>query len=411
VARVAADGVVEARREGRVTLRAAVEGGADSIAVVVRPPLAARIAFVSAPDTLRVRRADTVRVVLYDSAGAPMPVRPRLTAEAGPAGGAAAATVAAPNGAGDALVVTGAAVGTAQLVATGDGLTVRRPLAVVPLPQGPPGAYPAQITAVAGASILVAGRGQDVDGFAQAAAVTFATDNPAVATVTEAGVVVARGAGTASIEVRTGATQRRVPVDVVAGSGFALEIRPAGGPLPASLQTAMADASAAWSRAIVGDLPDVSVTLPARRCEQADAVTLDVDDVVVFARVDSIDGRSGVLAQAGPCVLRSDGRAAVGGDLGRLGRRRGARPVGRPHDRRAPRDGARARHRHGVDAARGSRCARPAAGGGTSGARGLAVASVVGPGSSRTVTAACRSAARSAPTRGTGRRARSATSS
>jgi hypothetical protein len=62
----------------------------------------------------------------------------------------------------------------------------------------------------------------------------------------------------------------------------------------------------------VGDLPDLTVTLRRGQCDQADAGDVPVDDIVVFARVDSIDGRSGVLAQAGPCVLRGNGQAAIG---------------------------------------------------------------------------------------------------
>lgn len=320
VARVTADGVLDGRREGVVVLRAAADGAADSLRVVVRPPLAARIAFVTAPDSVRVRRSDSVRVVLYDSAGAPIAVRARVAAE--PPGGASGAsgTVTLADGptGSAAVVVTGATVGTAQLVASGDGLTVRRALPVVALPQGAPGAYPATVSAVAGTSLLLAARGLDVDGFGLATPVpvSYASTDPAVASVTDAGVVTARAAGTTVIRVTTGATRTDVPVTVLPAGGFSMVFRSARAtPLPAALDAALRTAGGAWERAVVGDLRDLRLTLPPGACD-VPSVTgegeLTIDDVLIFASADSIDGPGKVLAQAGPCVIRSDGTAAVG---------------------------------------------------------------------------------------------------
>jgi hypothetical protein len=84
-------------------------------------------------------------------------------------------------------------------------------------------------------------------------------------------------------------------------------------PLPATLDAALRTAAGTWERAVLGDLPDLRLTLPAGACGQpATGEELAIDDVLVFASADSLDGPGGILAQAGPCLLRSDGRAAAG---------------------------------------------------------------------------------------------------
>jgi hypothetical protein len=199
VAVIADDGTLTPRALGTVTLNAAAEDGGLRAAatVVVRPPLAARIAFAVAPDSVRVRRSDSLRVVLYDSAGAPMAVRARVAVEVPPGSGGALATLAdaAPGGAGRAALVTGAVAGVVQLVASGDGLTLRRTLPVVTLPQGAPATYPAAVVATPGTSLLLAAHAADLDGyvFVGGSAPTYASADPAVATVSDAGVITARG--------------------------------------------------------------------------------------------------------------------------------------------------------------------------------------------------------------------------
>jgi hypothetical protein len=200
VAGVSADGLLEARREGTVVLRATAEGVADSLRVVVRPPPAARIAFVAAPDSVRVRRSDSLRVVLFDSSGAPTALRARLVVESVPTSfsqlpGSVTLSDGPPGS--TATVVTGATPGTTELIASGDGLTARRTLAVVALPQGRPGAYPATIAAVVGTTQLLAARGLDIDGFGLGVFVRpeFTSADPAVASVSESGVVTARASG------------------------------------------------------------------------------------------------------------------------------------------------------------------------------------------------------------------------
>lgn len=72
---------------------------------------------------------------------------------------------------------------------------------------------------------------------------------------------------------------------------------------------AVFEASAArWSSVIRGDLPDMDVEIPAGLCTETQPnVKTRLDDLIIVASFEEIDGRGGVLGQAGPCVLRASG--------------------------------------------------------------------------------------------------------
>ena len=73
-----------------------------------------------------------------------------------------------------------------------------------------------------------------------------------------------------------------------------------------SRRAVFTNAASKWESLIFGDVPDQLVG--AGDCGGSLPVTSEtVDDVVIFASVDSIDGPGGVLGQAGPCVMRSSG--------------------------------------------------------------------------------------------------------
>ncbi len=309
VAVVGSDGRVEARALGTTTLTARADTARRPLRLVVRPPLAARLVITYAPDSLLLRRRDSVRAVFYDSAGAAMAVRPRLA-------------VGRPFSLNPATVLGGEVradfVGSADLVASGDGLEVRRPIRVVPVPQAAPITYPAAIAATPGTSLLLVARAVDIDGLGIAGVAggpTYASANPGIATVSDAGMVTAHAPGATVVRVQTGATHADVPVTVVAAGAFNIAVRPAAAeapPVPA-LDAALRDAAGAWERAVVGDLPDLTFAIPPDAC----GVTppggdVTVDDVLLLADADSIDGRGGVLARAGPCIIRGDGTAVVG---------------------------------------------------------------------------------------------------
>ncbi len=81
-----------------------------------------------------------------------------------------------------------------------------------------------------------------------------------------------------------------------------------------SQQTIFEDAAARWSQIVIGDLPDVMVNKPANACGVGDpAINELVDDVLIQVFVASIDGANGVLAQAGPCWIRTTGSLPLQG--------------------------------------------------------------------------------------------------
>ncbi|MGH7615043.1 MAG: leishmanolysin-related zinc metalloendopeptidase [Gemmatimonadales bacterium] len=79
-----------------------------------------------------------------------------------------------------------------------------------------------------------------------------------------------------------------------------------------SRRAAFTTAAGRWETLIFGDVPSQAVSAGA--CGGSLPVSDEtVDDVVIFASIDSIDGPGGVLGQAGPCVVRPTGRFPVMG--------------------------------------------------------------------------------------------------
>jgi len=94
----------------------------------------------------------------------------------------------------------------------------------------------------------------------------------------------------------TGATQQ-----------YAVEVRYLTTATPAQ-QAAFDSAKARWQRLIFGDEPNVFVNFPANTCgDGTPLVSETVDDVIIWVRLDSIDGPGKVLGRAGPCIVRSPG--------------------------------------------------------------------------------------------------------
>lgn len=74
-------------------------------------------------------------------------------------------------------------------------------------------------------------------------------------------------------------------------------------------------AEARWERLLYGELADVNLNRGPGSCAGVDvpAVHEVVDDLLIFVRIDSIDGRFNVLGRAGPCFIRgSDSLPVVG---------------------------------------------------------------------------------------------------
>jgi hypothetical protein len=79
--------------------------------------------------------------------------------------------------------------------------------------------------------------------------------------------------------------------------------------LSAGATAAFAAAEARWEALIFGDITQLPVNLASGACGGAfndhPAVNETVDDVLILAKVDSIDGPGGILGAAGPCWIRT----------------------------------------------------------------------------------------------------------
>ncbi|PYP63594.1 MAG: hypothetical protein DMD37_05840 [Gemmatimonadetes bacterium] len=97
-----------------------------------------------------------------------------------------------------------------------------------------------------------------------------------------------------------------------AAPDYDISIRPLTTMSP-SRRAVFDSAAAHWERLIYGDVPDIPVNIPGdtlkKYCTGRTTPTLNetIDDIVIYAILDSIDGPGKVLGRAGPCYIRSSG--------------------------------------------------------------------------------------------------------
>ena len=101
-----------------------------------------------------------------------------------------------------------------------------------------------------------------------------------------------------------------------AAATFNITIQNVGPPFTPAVQTAFNIAVAKWQQIIYQDLPDITnFSVPANTCFSGQPAIgpITVDDIIILAKFDSIDGPGKVLGQAGPCAIRvSDGLTILG---------------------------------------------------------------------------------------------------
>lgn len=89
-------------------------------------------------------------------------------------------------------------------------------------------------------------------------------------------------------------------------SSFQIETRFLVEDVPPSVWAAFKLAENRWAQIILDDVPDQNANIDVGQCgPSAPAVQELVDDVIIFATVEEIDGPGSILGSAGPCWLRS----------------------------------------------------------------------------------------------------------
>jgi hypothetical protein len=142
---------------------------------------------------------------------------------------------------------------------------------------------------------------------------TWATPDPSIATVSASGGVVSGVAGgvldiVASSDGPEADGAGRVTV--IDPDSYQIELRFLTATSDAQ-RSAFESAAARWQTLITGDLTDIPFNPGPNTCHPD--VDEWVDDLLIFASVDSIDGRGGILGQAGPCYIRNSDTLTVSG--------------------------------------------------------------------------------------------------
>ncbi|GLC23946.1 Ig-like domain-containing protein [Roseisolibacter agri] len=307
IARVGADGIVRGVALGRTTVTASLGAVIGTRAIVVRPSFAASLAFVRVPDTLYTSVPDSVRAAFSDSAG-------RVVTDGRPitySTDAPTVVEVQPDGR-----IRPLAAGTATIRASGDRLVASRQVTVRVAPVTQVVVAPDTLTILNGSGAQLYPILLDLGGTRQfRRAVSYQSENPGVATVTATGAVRAVALGSTTVRVTSERGEGRAVVRVIdpPADRFRVELRfvvPTEKPFEDAFRNGVAD----WERAILQGGAGLTINFPENACGSADpARTEAVRHLLIYVRLDHIDGRGGVLGSAGPCFLRAaDGLPIVG---------------------------------------------------------------------------------------------------
>jgi hypothetical protein len=86
--------------------------------------------------------------------------------------------------------------------------------------------------------------------------------------------------------------------------------------MTASQRAAFESAASRWQGLITGDLGNIAVNQAAGFCgSTSPSLNMTVDDLLIFAAVENIDGAGGTLGSAGPCWIRSPGFLSIVGTM------------------------------------------------------------------------------------------------
>jgi hypothetical protein len=302
------------RQSGNATITASLEGASGKSTVITARAPVAGVRFVPKTVSLRVGESITLAAAAVDLDGIDLEGIP-LTY--GIASGANVLQVTQSK-AGTLQVarLDARTVGTAQVTVTAEGRTGTLPVTVAAAAT-PVRLYPTAITAASGAVGRLTAIATDATGTALTSDVTYRSSNPAVVTVDATGRVTMVAPGTASVTASAGTASAKTDVTVVAASAstFHIQVLPAG-TVPPEIMAAAQQAAARWERLITTELPATEVSLGPGECANGvPAVHHVTTGLVIYVAAQKIDGQRGVLAYAGPCIVRdanSGGLPSVG---------------------------------------------------------------------------------------------------
>jgi hypothetical protein len=96
------------------------------------------------------------------------------------------------------------------------------------------------------------------------------------------------------------------------GTGYAITICPTTAMTPTQ-RAAFDNAAARWGTLITADVPDTPVSIASSACSTGSPrLNMTVDDLIIFAAIEPIDGVGSILGSAGWCFRRNAGLPLVG---------------------------------------------------------------------------------------------------
>ncbi len=148
--------------------------------------------------------------------------------------------------------------------------------------------------------------------------VTWSSTNGAIVTVDGNGLATARALGGAQVRATAGRAVGSAFLTVGTTGAYAVEVRFLTA-MTDSQQLAFTNAAGRWQTIIQGDVPNIAVDtfdLGAGDCgSNSPPVNETVDDVIIFATIEAIDGPGNVLGQAGPCLIRVTSSLPIVGQM------------------------------------------------------------------------------------------------
>ncbi len=86
--------------------------------------------------------------------------------------------------------------------------------------------------------------------------------------------------------------------------------------ISASRQAVFTAAAARWQQLVIGDVANAPLNKAANACGAGEpAFNATLDDLVIYAAVEPIDGAGGILGSAGPCLIRTAGGLTMYGTM------------------------------------------------------------------------------------------------